>query len=92
MPVTEIVIIRHAHRQTWVVDTIDGEYQPSQLNPTRIATDPTLSQYGMKQSEEVGLVMKKLLLNERPDYRIAIFLSPFYRCLEILVLTVARLR
>lgn len=92
MSVTEVVIVRHAHRQTWIVDTIDREYRAAQLNPTGIATDPALTEHGIKQSEEVGVAMEKLLRQSQSGHRIAIFSSPFYRCLQTIAPTIARMR
>ena len=92
MSVTEIIVVRHAHRNHWIVDTIDGEYRAAQLNPTGIATDPALDQAGLEQSKQLAGYLAHLLQLDTTGKRIVIYSSPYYRCLQTIAPTISLLR
>lgn len=92
MPVTEIYIVRHGQRNSWVVDRIEGVYRPAQNNPTGIANDPPLTDHGREQAEQLGPGLEQLLPYDQPRRRLVVFSSPYYRCLETIAPAIKTLR
>ena len=92
MPVTEIIVVRHAARHDWIVDTIDKQYLSAQKNPTGIPTDPSLTSHGISQSHEVAVAMDQLLTSPSSTNNLVVFSTPFYRCLQTIAPTIRKLR
>ena len=92
MPVTEIIVVRHADRHHWIVDTIDKQYLSAQSNPTGISTDPALTPHGVFQSDEVAVALDRLLPSAPSSDKLVVFSSAFYRCLETIAPTIRNLR
>lgn len=82
-----IYIVRHAFRSNWAVDPQTGTYTALMVKtPTGIPTDPPLTSKGVQQSKELAEHLCKI---QPPIERI--YSSPFYRCLQTLQPTTARL-
>ncbi|KAI8942281.1 hypothetical protein NX059_000360 [Plenodomus lindquistii] len=82
-----IYVVRHAFRSNWSVDPQTGTYTASVVRtPTGIPTDPPLTAKGVEQSKELAEHLCKI---EPPIDRV--YSSPFYRCLQTLQPTTARL-
>ncbi|VUC38123.1 unnamed protein product [Clonostachys rosea] len=92
MPVTEILLLRHGHRQPWSLNPATGEYSSREPFPTGLPADPPLAPGGVTQSEETAKHFGRYLKKQADEGRLRIYSSLFYRCLETLRPTVAALR
>lgn len=92
MPVTEILLLRHGHRIAWQLDPTTGEYKSNHPFPTKLPADPPLASHGVDQTEEVGEYFAKELHELAKQDRLRVYTSLFYRCIQTLKPTIARLR
>lgn len=70
-----------------MVDSFTGTYSTATPTPTGIPSDPQLASYGVTQAEQ--LAQKVASLDPPPE---AIYSSPFYRCLQTIKPSAAKLR
>ncbi|KAK2762199.1 hypothetical protein FQN54_001208 [Arachnomyces sp. PD_36] len=79
MPLDRIYVTRHANRLGWTIDLSTGTYRATFPTPTGIPNDPTLTAYGLRQSQELAAHLASEEFEPKPC---RVYSSPFYRCLE----------
>lgn len=84
MPVIEILLLRHGHREPWTLNPATGEYLSATPFPSGLPADPPLAPVGAEQAQEAGHHLATYLSERAKLGRLRIFSSPFYRCLETL--------
>lgn len=92
MVVTEVLLLRHGHRISWTLDPFTGKYSSSIPFPTRLPADPPLASHGVRQAQETGEFLEKMLGDHAKQDRLRVYSSLFYRCPETLRPTMERLR
>lgn len=73
-------------RVNWTLNPATGEYYTNVPSPTKIPSDPPLASYGVEQAKQLA---EKVVTLDPPVA--AVYSSPFYRCLETLKPTLAKL-
>ena len=73
-------------RVNWTLNPATGEYYTNVPSPTNIPSDPPLASYGVEQAKQLA---ERVVTLDPPVG--AIYSSPFYRCLETLKPTLAKL-
>ncbi|EFW18780.1 hypothetical protein D8B26_005592 [Coccidioides posadasii str. Silveira] len=89
MPLDTIYITRHGHRLNWTIDLSTGTYHATYPTPTGIPVDPTLTQPGVRQSQELAAHFCHETFTTKPC---RVYCSPFYRCLQTIQPTVEGLK
>ncbi|ORY64275.1 histidine phosphatase superfamily [Pseudomassariella vexata] len=91
MVITTMLLVRHGHRLSWILDPVTGKYSSLHTFPSGLPADPPLASHGVRQARETSIYLDKELAEVAQQGRLRIYSSLFYRCLETLRPTVERL-